>query len=124
MHEVAHAIFEHLSGASLDFSDAGDVGDSAELRAQAFAQESLIPKEVLFHSAQAHGIKWATLNESDVAWLVADTHVEQKMVISAAADYGFIETERQDLLSRLDIHAELLKVSDHALSILWFRSER
>lgn len=125
MHEVAHTIFEHLAGASLDFSDdAGDARDSAELRAQAFAQESLIPKEVLFHSAQSHGIKWAALNESDVAWLVADTHVEQRMVISAAADYGFIETERQDLLSRLDIHAELLKVSDHALSTEQFLEKK
>jgi hypothetical protein len=61
MHEVGHAIFEHLAGSSLDFSDAGDAQDSAEFRAQAFAQGSLVPKEVLFHSAQSHGIRWASL---------------------------------------------------------------
>jgi hypothetical protein len=38
------------------------------------------------------------------------------MVVSAAADYGFIENESQDLLNRLDIHAELVKLSDHVLS--------
>ena len=116
MHEVGHAIFEHLSGASLDFSDAGDAHDSIELRAQAFAQESLIPKEVLFHAAQSRGIKWSALNEYALACLVADTHVEQKMVISAAVDAGFIEAEREDQLNRLDIHADLLKLSEHALS--------
>jgi Zn-dependent peptidase ImmA (M78 family) len=116
MHEVGHAIFEHLAGASLDFSGAGDAHDSIELRAQAFAQAALIPKEVLFHVAQSRGIKWAALNEYALAQLVADTHVEQKLVVSAAADYGFIEAERQDDLNRLDIHAELLALSDHALS--------
>jgi Zn-dependent peptidase ImmA (M78 family) len=116
MHEVGHAIFEHLSGASLDFSGAGDASDSLELRAQAFAQESLVPKEVLFHAAQSRGIKWAALGEDGLANLVADTHVEQQLVISAAVDYGFIDPERQSHLNGLDIHAELVRLSDHALS--------
>jgi hypothetical protein len=109
-------IFEHLAGASLDFSGAGILHDSIELRAQASAQETLIPKVVLFHAAQSRGIKWATLNEYGLASLVADTHVEQKLVVSAAIDYGFIELDRQDKLNNLEIHGELLKLSDHALS--------
>ena len=116
MHEVGHAIFEHTAGASLDFSGAEDSHDSIELRAQAFAQEALISKEVLFHAARSRGIKWSALNEYSLACLVADTHVEQKLVISASVDYGFIEAERQEELNRLDIHSELLKLSDHALS--------
>jgi len=116
MHEVGHAIFEHLAGASLDFLDAGDAHDSIELRAQAFAQESLVPKKVLFHAAQSRGIKWSALNEYALACLVADTLVEQKLVISAAIDAGFIEAEREGELNRLDIHTDLLKLSDHALN--------
>lgn len=116
MHEVGHAIFEHLAGASLDFAGAGITHDSVELRAQAFAQETLIPKEVLFQAAQSHGIKWSALDDCALASLVADTHVEQKLVVSAAVDYGFIESDRQDQLSNLEIHGELLQLSDHALS--------
>ena len=116
VHEVGHAIFEHLAGASLDFSGVGNSHDSIELRAQAFAQETLIPKEVLFHAAQSRGIKWSGLNEYALACLVADTHVEQKLVVSAAIDYGFVESERQDQLNNFEIHGELLRLSDHALS--------
>jgi Zn-dependent peptidase ImmA (M78 family) len=116
MHEVGHSIFEHLAGASLDFSDGEDAHEAIELRAQAFAQESLIPKEVLFHMAQSRGIKWPALNKYTLASLVADTHVEQRLVISSAADYGFIEADRQEELNRFDIHAELVGLSEHALS--------
>lgn len=116
VHEVGHAIFEHLAGASLDFSGAGVPHDSIELRAQSFAQETLIPKEVLLHAVQSRGIKWSAMNEYALASLVADTHVEQKLVVSAAVDSGFIQSDRQDQLSNMEIHGELLKLSDHALS--------
>ena len=116
MHEVGHAIFEHLAGASLDFAGVKDSHDSIELRAQAFAQEALIPKEVLFHAAQSRGVKWSALNEYTLACLVADTHVEQRLVVSAAVDYGFVESERQEQLNSFEIHSELVKLSDHGLT--------
>jgi Zn-dependent peptidase ImmA (M78 family) len=116
MHEVGHAIFEPFTGASLDLVGADNLHDAIELRAQAFAQETLIPKEVLFHAAQSHGIKWSAVDESALAQLVADIQVEQRLVVSAAIDAGFVEVERKDQLNRLDIHAELRKLSDHALS--------
>lgn len=65
---------------------------------------------------RSRGIRWSTLNAYALACLVADTHVEQKLVISAAIDYGFIEPERQDQLDDVEIHGELLKLSNHALS--------
>jgi Zn-dependent peptidase ImmA (M78 family) len=116
MHEVGHAIFEPFTGASLDFAETTDTLDAIELRAQAFAQESLVPKEVLLHAAQSHGIKWNTLDETALARLMADTHVEQRMIVSAAADAGVIEVARQEELIRLDIHSQLRIFSDHALS--------
>jgi Zn-dependent peptidase ImmA (M78 family)/transcriptional regulator with XRE-family HTH domain len=115
MHEVGHAIFEPFTGATLDFVGAQE-NDTQELRAQAFAQETLVPKEVLFHVAQSNGIKWSALNEVGIARLVADTHVEQRMVISAAIDAGFIGVERRDELSRVDISSHLRSFSDHALT--------
>jgi len=115
MHEVGHAIFEPFTGASLDFLDA-ETADTQELRAQAFAQEVLVPKEVLFHAAQSFGLKWNTLNEVAIARLVADTHVEQRMVVSAAIDGGFIAPERRDDLNRIDISSHIRNFSDHALT--------
>jgi Zn-dependent peptidase ImmA (M78 family) len=116
VHEVGHAIFEPFTGASLDLVDDSQAQDALELRAQAFAQECLIPKEVLFHVAQSHGIKWKLLNEASLARLVADTHVEQRTVVSACIDAGFVELQRQEDLNRMDVHAELRNLSDHALT--------
>ena len=61
IHKVGHAIFESaFVGASLDFLDRTDSSDPLELRAQAFAQECLIPKSVLVHIAQTNGISGRT----------------------------------------------------------------
>jgi Zn-dependent peptidase ImmA (M78 family) len=124
MHEVGHAIFEPFTGATLDFVDAEHAQDTQELRAQAFAQESLIPKEVLFQAAQSLGIKWNVINETGLARLVADTHVEQRMVVSAAIDAGFVVADRRDELFSLDIFSQLRDFSDHALTTEEFLEKR
>jgi len=117
MHEVGHAIFESAYvGASLDFLGAEDVAEPLEMRAQAFAQECLVPRPVLVHVAQSHGIKWSNLSARSLAHLVAETHVEQQTVISAAVDAGLINPEIADELKRIDISRELHELSQHALS--------
>jgi Zn-dependent peptidase ImmA (M78 family) len=116
MHEVGHALFEPFTGASLDLVYSDNRNDALELRADAFAQECLIPKEVLFHAAQSHGIKWNALTPVGLAHLVADTHVEQKMLVSAALDAGFVEANQQAELNEIDIYRELRDCSDHALT--------
>lgn len=117
MHEVGHSIFESaFVGASLDFLDHSDSGDPLEIRAQAFAQESLIPKSVLIHVGQANGIKWNNLSPRTLARLVADTHVEKLTVINAALDAELIPAEAVEELARMDIAAELHELSEHALS--------
>ena len=53
LHELAHLIFDFPSeGAALDVFGTGPKNEISELRAEAFAQEAAIPKEVLAHVAQ------------------------------------------------------------------------
>jgi hypothetical protein len=117
MHEVGHSIFESaFVGASLDFLDRSDTDDPLEIRAQAFAQECLIPRSVLLRVGQANGIKWNSLSPRTLARLVADTHVEKLSVIYAAREAELIAPEAVDDLARMDIATELHELSSHALS--------
>jgi len=117
MHEVGHAIFESAYvGASLDFLQGEEAAEPLELRAQSFAQECLVPRSVLLHIAQSHGIKWSNLSARSLARLVAETHVEQRTVITAGIDAGLIAAESGDELKRIDIAQELHDLSQHALS--------
>jgi len=116
MHEVGHAIFESaFVGASLDLAGS-DKSDSLELRAQTFAQECLVPRNVLMHIAQANGIKWNALSNRALAKLVAETHVELRTVVSAAIDAGLVPIENAEALKHSDIASELSELSEHALS--------
>lgn len=116
LHEVGHAIFEAFIGASLDFVDAADAQSDIEMRAQGFAQEVLIPREVLIHAAQSCGIKWQTLGPEELAQLVASTHAEQKVVIDASVEAGFIGADSAQHLRRMDIAAHLRRLTTHALT--------
>lgn len=115
MHELGHAIFEPFTGATLDLVNVpGD--EDIEIRAQSFAQEALVPREVLLHVAQSLGCKWNSLNAESLANLVAATHVEQGTLLNAAKDAGFLDASQSEELRRIDIAASLRKVSEHALS--------
>jgi Zn-dependent peptidase ImmA (M78 family) len=117
MHEIAHAIFDATSnGASLDLINAGDGVDLSEQRAEAFAQEALIPKDVLNHLAQSRGIKWDLISPEDVAYLVAEAHVEQRAIARAAVASDFVPQEREALLQNMDINDELRRLSERVLS--------
>jgi len=115
MHELGHAIFEPFTGATLDLVN-GAADQDIEVRAQAFAQEVLVPKEVLFHAAQALGCKWNTLNAEALASLVASTHVEQRTLLSAAQDAGFLDAAQAEEFKHIDISKILRRISEHALS--------
>ena len=117
MHEIGHAIFDALSsGASLDFVDSDNRNDLSEQRAQTFAQEVLLPREVLHHVAQSNGIKWDRFTNQDMAVLVAETHVEQRTVARAAVAGGFVSPELEEHLRNLDISDRLPRLSERALS--------
>ena len=121
MHEVGHAIFDATSAAaSLDFVGSGERVELSEQRAQAFAQEALLPREVLHNIAQSHGIKWTAISAHEFAVLVAETHVEQKLVVRAAVVAGFITPEQGNALIDLEIADQLRQVSERALSTAEF----
>jgi Zn-dependent peptidase ImmA (M78 family) len=116
MHELGHAIFDAPSvAASLDFAQGGGEEGVSEQRAQAFAQEGLIPREVLNHIAQSLGINWDSVTMEDLAALVARTHVEHQMVVKCAISSGFVSESYAEELLELKISAELKRVSERAL---------
>ncbi len=115
MHELGHAIFEPFTGATLDLVGGTNSSD-IEIRAQAFAQEALVPKEVLLHAAQGHGLKWNSLTANGLAQLVASTHVELNTLLSAAIEAGFLSPDQADELKQSDISESLRDISEHALT--------
>lgn len=117
MHELAHAIFDVESAiATLDFSDQASADSIQESRADAFAQESLIPSEVLRHIGQTQHINWTNLQAIDIANLVAETHVEQRLLAKALAEAQIISSQAMEHCESCDIAAELRSVSKHAMS--------
>jgi Zn-dependent peptidase ImmA (M78 family) len=139
MHELAHLIFDLSSeGAALDvyaskpknetsscqsLAEALDAdrkttsNETSEARAEAFAQEATVPREVLLHVAQRHGISWdAPMTAIELAQIVADVHVEVRLIVRAAIEYGLIDRDGGESLIRLPIYDHLKQISDHALS--------
>ncbi|MFB3923917.1 MAG: ImmA/IrrE family metallo-endopeptidase [Terriglobia bacterium] len=116
-HELAHAIFDAPSaGASIDLQDGTSARDLSEERADAFAQEVLVPKEVLRHIAQGCGIKWDRIRAQDLARLVAETHVEKRAVLEAALESEFISHSDFESYCAMNITDELKSISERALT--------
>lgn len=120
-HELAHAIFDALGeGASIDLRDQDSISnpsitDVQEQRAQAFAQECLVPREVLRHAASSRGLKWDRLTASDLATLVGDLQVELKTVVAAAVEADMVGPEDASGYLRAEL-SDLKRISTHALS--------
>lgn len=116
-HELAHAIFDVESAiAALDLAGVEQRTSVEEQRADAFAQEALVPLEVLRHVGQRQAVKWDDLSKPSIARLVAATHVEQRLLAKALLDAALIKTEDFEQVASLDIAQELRQVSTHALS--------
>jgi len=117
MHELAHAIFDvESAAAAIDFLEHRSEDDLLEERADAFAQEALIPREVLRHFIQTLGINLDVPTPRDLALLVAHTHVELRTVLAAAFEAGFITADQYARYIEYEIASELRRLSDHALS--------
>lgn len=117
MHEVAHSIFDVESAIAVwDFKDANADTNLPEIRADAFAQEALVPKEVLRNVAQRHGVGIQSINVETLATLVAATHVEQRLLAKALFDTDLIDQDTRTSLELHDIAKELRRQSSHALT--------
>jgi Zn-dependent peptidase ImmA (M78 family) len=116
-HEIGHCLFDaERVGASLDFKNGDDSKDLIEQRAQAFAQELLLPIEVLRHLSQESNVRWDSPSAPNLAALVAASHVEQRLIIGAAVEGGLLLPDLADMWLRQDIAAQLRELSDHALT--------
>jgi Zn-dependent peptidase ImmA (M78 family) len=116
LHEVAHAIFDaETAGAALDFYDE-DTGKLAEERADAFAQQVLVPRSVLQHLTQKDGIKWGALSAQSLATIVAQSHAEKRTILRAALENGLISQSLFAEYADFDIATILPSLSQHALS--------
>jgi Zn-dependent peptidase ImmA (M78 family) len=122
LHELAHLIFDMDSGAALDVFDRTSPADEIpERRAEAFAQEAALPLEVLRHLAQRHGISWASgLSATDLANIVAESHVEIRLVIRVALEHGLLEPTQAHEALQLQILDHLKPLSSHALTTTEF----
>jgi Zn-dependent peptidase ImmA (M78 family) len=117
LHELGHAIFEgEGGGVSIDLSVEPAQSSLQEVRAQAFAEEFLLPAEALRHLVQSRGIDWTALTEADLAFLIANSDAEQKLVLKVARRAGFISQDLQEKYSRLQVSKELHLVSERALT--------
>jgi Zn-dependent peptidase ImmA (M78 family) len=117
LHEVAHLLFDATSaGASVDFSDGDPSVDTvAEARANAFAQDLLVPADVIRHVAQQRGVRWDALTAVDLAHLVADTQVEAQLVVKAALEAGLLSADAAAAASALDLEEILPTITERAL---------
>jgi Zn-dependent peptidase ImmA (M78 family) len=116
LHEIAHAIFDaETEGATLDFFD-GSHAALCEERADAFAQEALVPRNTLAHVAQRQGFNWASLSSGQLAAICAECHTEKRTVLRAALEAGLISQEVHDQYAKIDIGALLRAITEHALS--------
>ncbi len=117
LHEVCHAIFDLANDpVSLDFVNEGEGHAISEERARSFSQECLVPRSVLVHYANQLGINWSDLKVEQLAQLVAETHVEQRMLMRAAYGNGLITDDLRERYYAYDCAPVLRRISPHTLS--------
>ena len=116
LHELCHAIFDLINDPlSVDYLGEEDL-QLKELRAQAFAQECLVPQTVLSHYTNQYGIDWHDLNSDALSRIIASTHAEQALVLKSALENNFIDPSEHERYKMLDGQAALPQFTTHGLS--------
>jgi Zn-dependent peptidase ImmA (M78 family) len=125
LHELGHAIFDLDSeSVTLDYRGEDDFSEFRERRAQAFAEEMLVPLKVIRHIQNTTaGFDWASLTARDLALLVAKTEAEARTVLSAALLHGLINDCQYEEYLHLNIAAELKQLTPRALSTREFLAQ-
>jgi Zn-dependent peptidase ImmA (M78 family) len=115
-HELCHLIFDlEDDQISIDYKDA-QYTEARERRADAFAQELLVPREMLIHLQAQRGFRWAAMTPSDLAHLIAATHVEKRILLTAARAAELIDDDQFVAYASLECVEELREISEHALA--------
>jgi Zn-dependent peptidase ImmA (M78 family) len=122
-HELSHAIFDvETEQVSIDYLEE-ESNALNEQRAQAFAQDFLVPRSVLSHYTSQMGIDWSSLSTAELAALIAGIHVEQNMLLNAAVGTGLITADQAEYYKSIDCSDALREASSHALSTPEFLSQ-
>ncbi len=117
VHEFAHAIFDLEAATAIYDIKVPTTPLSvniAEERADAFARNVLLPKELLV-SLENRGYKLGELTKDSLAHVIAITHAEPRLIATAARLNGMISDEEEKRILGLRVSgAELAKRTFHA----------
>ncbi len=121
MHELGHSLFDSTSGGQVDTVESTETAsinkeNLIEVRADAFARETLLPKKVLLSILNRNGLRPTTLTAEGLAVLVADSGVEKKTVVDVLVEQELIDNALATHYTSLEIADHLRRVSDHALN--------
>ena len=102
LHELCHAIFdiqemEAEFDGSLSDEPPSENGDHSENRANSFAMNALVSKDLL-DAYSNRGFQISELDSKKMAQLMAETHAEPKLIIKAALSYGLISEDASERL--------------------------
>ena len=120
MHELGHAIFDAYTGGEVDLLEKDNSSGVIELRAQSFAKESLLPEKVLSTLLSRNGLRCTSLTIDGLARMVADSGVEQKIIIESLRERGMIDSALEATYLGYDIWPVLKSMTEHALSTAEF----
>ncbi|HEY5330459.1 MAG TPA: ImmA/IrrE family metallo-endopeptidase [Acidobacteriaceae bacterium] len=125
MHELAHAILDHNLGVAIDRIEAEGSKNSRlnsiqEVRAEAFARECLLPKQLVMSFCAQTGAKPTRLAPESLAGLVAFSGVEQKTVVALLREYELIDDSLAAQYLLFEIWEILRGMTEHALSTMQF----
>ncbi len=120
MHELGHALFDKTSGGEIDIIAKDDDSmmnkDSLiEVRAEAFAQETLLPKKLLLALCHRNGLQSTTLTPEGLGALVAESGVEKKTVVRVLLEQSLIDDSLAHQYLAYEIADILRSLTDHAL---------
>lgn len=120
MHELGHSLFDSTSGGQVDTIESAEAAflnkaNLIEVRADAFARETLLPKKILLTILNRNGLRSTSLTAEGLAVLVADSGVEKKTVIEVLLEHELIDNALAAHYSSLEIAEQLRRISDHAL---------
>lgn len=123
LHELGHAIFDQSSGVEIDTltdQDSHHKDSLVETRAEAFARECLLPKNLVLTFCNQTGAQITRLTPASLAALIDFSGVEQKTVVELLCDYGLIDEALQSQYLAYDVWDKLKEINTHALSTVEF----
>ncbi|MGA8087450.1 MAG: ImmA/IrrE family metallo-endopeptidase [Terracidiphilus sp.] len=118
-HELAHAIFDIAGESALvDSWTKGNRTESSvmEARADSFARNCFVSREILKALTSTLGLNWAELNARNLAELVAHSQVDLRVILASAVECNLISEEQSSKYGKMRIIKHLRGLTSHALT--------